>query len=92
MFTRMRTARRWPVRREALPKGNLAFRADGHHPRVSRALGLGARANERTEPEAQQKAAQQHRVVLTILPTKQTHGYNRLQLKLPWLATVSLRY
>lgn len=72
------------MRREALPKSNLAFRADGHHPRVRRALGLRPRANERIEPEAQQKAAQQHCVILAILP-KQTHGYNRLRLKLPRL-------
>ena len=58
---------RLPVSSEALPEDDLALQVDGHDPGVRCALLFGAHTQVCVESEAQQQAAQQHRVVLTVL-------------------------
>lgn len=55
-----------PVCRQTLPEGDAPVSTAGQDPGVRRSLGLGAHAHVRVQAEAQQEAAQQGGVVLTV--------------------------
>ena len=59
----------WPMSTETLPEGDKAVSADGHHPGVHGTLHLGAKTHVGVQAEAQQQAAQQCGMVLTVLQT-----------------------
>ena len=54
---------------ETLPEGDKAVGADGHHPGMHGALNLRAKTHVGIQAKAQQQAAQQCGMVLTVLQT-----------------------
>ena len=56
-----------PLSCEALPEGGGAIMSECEHPGVGKTLGLGADADVGVQSKAQQQAAQQDCVVLTLL-------------------------
>ena len=55
-----------PVCGQALPEGDGAVSAPGHHPGVCQALGLSANTHVGIQAEPQQQTAQQGGMVLTV--------------------------
>lgn len=61
-----RVKKRRPVSCQTLPEGDAPISAAGQDPCVRRSFGFGAHTHIRIQAEAQQEAAQQGGVVLTV--------------------------
>lgn len=59
--------------RQTLPEGDATISTAGQDPGVWRSLGFGAHTHVRIQAKAQQEAAQQGGVVLTV-PLRRTHS------------------
>jgi len=87
MVMRRRCLKRQPpVTCQTLPERSTSIRANGHNPRVWRTTQLGADTDVGVETKAEQKWAQQHWVVFTVLQNSfNTHTRtNTVSNETPW--------